>query len=116
MVKAFSVPDVLLDKAARETLQWEYFREGIEVSWLYKGTDENPASAAFLKYQPGAEVPTHSHPGMEHILVLEGAQQDENGSFPAGSIVVNPTNTVHSVSSPEGCLVLAIWEKPVAFL
>jgi hypothetical protein len=51
---------------------------------------------ALLRYAPGAGVPAHLHPGMETILVLEGAQSDDRGRYPAGSLVVNPEGTAHS--------------------
>jgi len=53
---------------------------------------------------------------MEYIHVLSGSQQDEKGIYPAGTVVINRTGSKHSVASPEGCVVLAIWEVPVRFL
>ena len=93
---------------------WEAFRPGIQRLPLYQvGPDGQ--SAALLKYDPGAEVPRHHHPGFEHIWVLEGSQTDDNGHYPKGSLVVNPPGSAHSVYSEEGCVVLAIWEAPVVF-
>lgn len=91
------------------------FRDGIEIAWLYRNGEHGPA-AAFLRYAPGARVPRHLHAGYEHVLVLEGAQSDQNGRHAAGTLVVNPPGTSHSVASEEGCLVLIIWERPVVFL
>jgi len=54
--------------------------------------------------------------GYEHILILEGEQQDEHYIYPQGTLVISPPGTSHSVQSPQGCIVLAIWEKPVSFL
>ncbi|WP_029007461.1 cupin domain-containing protein [Azospirillum halopraeferens] len=96
-------------------LVWEPFREGIAVSWIYRTGAGGPA-AAFLRYDPGAAAPHHVHDGYEHILVLEGSQEDARGRYPAGSFVVNPPGTGHTVSSPEGCLVLIVWERPVRFV
>jgi anti-sigma factor ChrR (cupin superfamily) len=56
------------------------------------------------------------HVGYEHIFVLAGSQQDENGVYGSGSFVVNPPGTRHKVSSKSGCIVLAIYEKPVRFV
>ena len=94
---------------------WPPFRDGVELHRLY-GSGEAGASAALLRYAPGARVPTHVHPGYEHILVLAGSQVDERGVHGTGTLVVNPPGSSHSVSSPEGCIVLAIWEQPVAFV
>jgi len=71
---------------------------------------------ALLRYAPGASVPSHVHHGIEHIIVLEGSQRDEGGEHRAGSILVHGPTTRHSVSSETGCVVLAIWERPVEIL
>lgn len=103
--------DGLLDGGWRRCA-FEPFSPGVEVSWLLTG---EPA-VALLRYQPGAAVRRHRHTGLESILVLEGSQCDENGCHEAGSYVLNCKNSVHSVWSPTGCVVLIQWEKPVAFL
>lgn len=105
---------VQFDDIINDPEQWSFFRDGIEVHWLYRGEGDGP-SAALLKYQPGAQAPLHSHPGYEHIYVLQGAQSDEYGEHGAGSLTINPPGSAHSVSSPEGCIVYAVWEKPVHF-
>ena len=48
--------------------------------------------------------------------MLAGSQTDENGASLAGTLIVNPPGTQHSIVSHTGCVVLAIYEKPVAFL
>jgi anti-sigma factor ChrR (cupin superfamily) len=94
---------------------FEYFRDGVEVSWIYGNSGISP-SAAFLRYAPGAHIPRHRHEGLEHILILRGSQQDERGVYAAGTFVVNPPGSAHDVSSPDGCLVLIIWAKSVHFV
>ena len=94
--------------------EWELLRPGVEALWLHQDDNGGPA-AAYLSYEPGAHVPWHFHPGVEHILVINGSQQDQNGRYPAGSVVINPAGSRHSVDSPEGCLVLAIWSRQVVF-
>ena len=98
--------------AADPELDWEPFQPGVDMFRLYP-TEHDGAGAALLRYQPGASVPRHLHTGFEHILVLSGSQTDENGTYGAGTLVVNPPGTRHTVSSPDGCIVLAIWAKPV---
>ncbi len=95
-------------------LDWVPLRPGVDAAWIYR--EENGGAAAYLRYQPGAEVPLHRHPAPEHIFVLDGEQEDERGRYPAGSVVINPAGTRHSVRSPKGCLVLVIWGKQVEFL
>lgn len=94
-----------------DDLPWQPFRSGIAIHRLYG--DGTGAAAALLRYEPGAQVPHHDHSGYEHIFVLAGSQRDERGCYPAGSLVINPPGSHHSVTSEDGCLVLIIWEKPV---
>jgi len=78
--------------------------------------DPNRPSAAFIRYAPGASVPTHRHPGYEHILILSGSQADERGTYERGTCVMSPPGTTHGVASDRGCLVLAIWNQSVEVL
>lgn len=93
---------------------WEPFREGVEIARIYGDGTSGPA-AALLRYAPGAQVPPHGHTGFEHILVLQGSQRDERGTYGPGSCLIHGEGTAHSVASPEGCVVLAFWYSPVAF-
>ncbi len=88
------------------------FREGVEIC-LLRDTDPQ---VALLRYRPGARVPRHRHRGLETILVLDGAQSDERGTYAAGTLVLNPEGSVHSVWSDPGCVVLIQWERPVELL
>ncbi len=88
------------------------FRPGVEICPILDGA---PA-VALLRYAPGAEVPWHRHPGLETVLVLDGAQSDARGDYPAGSLVLNPAGSAHRVWSGPGCVVLIQWERPVEFL
>lgn len=98
----------------QDQLSWQPFRDGIEIYELY-GDRTQGAAAALLRYQPGAKVPSHEHLGFEHIFVLDGMQRDQKGSYPRGTFVINPPQSHHNVSSPEGCIALVIWERPIAF-
>ncbi|MFZ5532755.1 MAG: cupin domain-containing protein [Pseudomonadota bacterium] len=94
---------------------WQPFREGIEQVPLHEPAPSG-LRAALLRYAPGASVPAHEHVGYEYILVLEGTQEDDRGRYPAGTLLVNPPGSGHAVRSAEGCVVLAIWERPVQFV
>jgi anti-sigma factor ChrR (cupin superfamily) len=98
----------------RDEQDWSPFRPGIQIRKLYQENDGGPA-AALLRYEPSAVVPLHEHLGYEHILVLDGAQTDEHGTYPAGTFIVNRPHSVHRVASEGGCVVLMIWEKGVRF-
>ena len=93
---------------------YQPLRPGVDILYLYKD-ETSGASSALLRYQPGAEVPAHRHAGYEHVLVLAGAQMDERGTYSAGMFVINPPGSSHRVWSPEGCLVLIVWQLAVEF-
>ncbi|MGO8697571.1 MAG: cupin domain-containing protein [Limisphaerales bacterium] len=96
-------------------LGWQPFYPGVEIRWLYQEANQGSA-AALIRFQPGGIVPLHEHRGFEHIYVLSGSQSDGNGRLNAGSLMVHRPGTRHSIVSEEGCLVLAIYEKPAQFI
>lgn len=102
----------LIGRRHWDDLAWEPFRPGIRVHWLYRGGDDGPA-AALLRYEPGAGVPLHEHVGWEHILVLTGAQSDGTVRHGEGALMISAPGTRHAIRSEEGCVVLAIWHRPV---
>ena len=95
-------------------LPFRPLRAGVEIHVLHETPDG--ARAAVLRYEPGAQVPAHRHEGHEYIYVLQGEQADERGSYGPGSFVVNEPGTTHTVTSPNGCVVLILWVRPVVFL
>lgn len=109
MTDPLSIPDLATQFAS---LAFEPFRDGVDIHYMKEGA---PA-VALLRYAPGARVPKHRHTGLETILVLEGAQSDERGTYPTGSFILNPEGSVHSVWSDTGCVVLIQWERPVEIL
>jgi anti-sigma factor ChrR (cupin superfamily) len=94
---------------------WTPLHDGVDIYRLYGDGREGP-SAALVRYAPNARLPLHEHDGCEHIFVLSGFQVDDAGVYPAGTMVVNPSGSRHSVRAPEGCTVLVLWERPVRFL
>lgn len=94
-------------------IPWQPFQMGVEIHRLY-GDGVTGPSAALLRFSPGGRIPLHSHTGYEHILVLAGSQIDEFGKVPAGGLRIHPPGSAHSVTSESGCIVLAIYEKPVS--
>ena len=97
------------------SLPFEPFRDGVTIHWIRRFEEDAPG-VALLKYEPGASVPRHHHPGLETILVLEGSQSDETGRYLAGSYIVNAPGSEHSVWSEDGCMVLIQWDRPVQIL
>lgn len=115
LTRPFILTDIFNIAARQHELAWEPFRDGVEVFWIYKNGTEGSA-AALLKFQPGGKVSLHEHVGFEHILVLSGSQNDQNGHLKAGSLMIHQPGTSHQITSDEGCIVLAIYEKRVSFL
>lgn len=97
-----------------DTLPWRPFREGVDIYRLY-GDGVTGPSAALLRFREAARIPFHHHQGYEHILVLAGRQKDEYGVVEAGDLRIHAPGTSHHVAGEAGCLVLAIYEKPVRF-
>lgn len=98
-----------------EKLAWEPFREGVEIARLYGG-EPDAASAALLRYAPNAKVPRHIHTGHEHIMVLSGSQSDGTHTYQPGTLIISKPGTSHAITSEQGCIVLAIWERPVEII
>ncbi|MCR9255591.1 MAG: cupin domain-containing protein [Alphaproteobacteria bacterium] len=80
--------------------------EGMQVKPLYTFDGEKVFA---VKFAPGAVNATHSHPGGEEILVLEGSISDEDGTYPKGAWVRSPAGSSHEVTAgPEGAV---LWIK-----
>ena len=86
-----------------------------EIYRLY-GDGKIGPNAALIRFKKAGKVPFHLHTGFEHILVLTGTQRDEHGVAQRGTLTINSPGTAHTVISDAGCIVLAIYEKPVEFL
>jgi quercetin dioxygenase-like cupin family protein len=99
----------------QKNLKWQPFTEGVDIYRLYETGSDGP-TAALLRFRPGGRVPLHEHTGYEHIFMLAGEQVDEVSQAGAGALIINPPGTSHSILSEHGCIVLAIYEKPVKFL
>jgi anti-sigma factor ChrR (cupin superfamily) len=99
----------------QQKLAWKPFQKGVEIFKLYAEGETGP-TAALLRFHPGGRVPLHEHTGYEHIFVLAGSQVDENSRAETGMLIINPPGSSHSILSENGCIVLAIYEKPVKFI
>jgi len=98
----------------QDEIAWQPFRDGVDIHRLY-GDGVSGPTAALIRFRKDGHVPQHEHAGYEHILVLAGSQRDQNGVTRAGTLIVNPPGTRHDVVSEAGCIVLALYEKPVRF-
>ena len=108
-------PNLLALAQQPEAIEWQPFQPGVEIHRLY-GDGLTGPSAALLYFREGGVVPLHEHTGYEHILVLTGTQSDEAGPAGPGALRIHPPGTRHRVESEAGCIVLAIYERPVRFI
>ena len=57
------------------------------------------------RWAAGTHRPSHAHRGGEEILVLEGSFEDEEGTYPAGTWIRNPSGSVHAPLTHAGCVI-----------
>lgn len=84
--------------------------EGMTVKPLY-AQDGYPERISLLRVEAGAGPLPHGHPGGEEVFVLDGAFEDEHGSYPPGTWIREPPGSRHAPLSRDGA-VLLVWEPP----
>ena len=70
---------------------------------------------ALLRWAPGAKLPLHEHVDIEQTFMLEGTLRDHEGECHAGDFVWRPAGSRHVAESPEGAVMLAIFQRPNTF-
>jgi len=111
--------NLMTSSQAFDALNWERYsqpgREGVLIYRLYDTSDtgEGGPAAALVRYEPGAKVQKHIHPGYELIFVLEGELINDSGRHGAGTLEVCPPDSGHALASEKGCTFLVVWEQPV---
>lgn len=68
---------------------------------------------ALVKFEPGSAMPTGELDTRMDIVVLEGAYQDELGSYAKYTFVREMPGTSRTLSSKEGCLLYIKWRVPI---
>ena len=96
-------PTSLYVDVARQA--WHERRPGVHWKVLW---EEGDRKAVLMRYDAGAVIPRHRHLGDEQIWVIEGSVADDTGTCTAGNYARRPPGCVHTVSSPDGALVLAV--------
>ena len=93
-------------------LEWCTILPGIKRCRIEQGAR---GEASFLRCQPGAAIPWHTHAGLEAVLVLQGAFSDASGHYAAGDIEVADGSVEHRpVADREGeCIIFLVLEAPV---
>ena len=96
-------------------LPWEQSRfAGIETKTLFIDK-ESGSVTALIRMAPGARLPDHEHPLTEQSFVLDGVLADNDGECGAGDFVWRPAGSRHQAWSPNGCLVLGVFQVPNKF-
>ncbi len=96
-------------------MAWEPTRfPGVQRKVLY--SEPSGRETVLVRMTPGAKLPRHRHVGLEQSFVLEGTLVDDDGACTAGDFVWRRPGSAHSAWSPDGCIVLGIFEAPNEFL
>ena len=112
--RVFKLNDLFQISGWQQRLPWKPFQDGVDIYRLY-GDGASGPTAALIRFRVESRIPMHEHQGYEHIFVLSGSQRDQNSTATAGTLMINAPGTRHSIVSEAGCIVLAIYEKPVRF-
>jgi quercetin dioxygenase-like cupin family protein len=90
-----------------QDLQWKdapSLPPGTQVAVLEGDPSKEGPFAQRIRFPDGARIQPHTHPNLEHVLVLEGTFylgledtfiEETAQAYPAGSFVVLPPNTKH---------------------
>jgi anti-sigma factor ChrR (cupin superfamily) len=68
-----------------------------------------------LRMGPGAKLPDHEHVMIEQTFMLEGRLVDRDGECRAGDYVWRPAGSRHEAWTPEGGLMIAMFQVPNRF-
>lgn len=76
---------------------------GVERRVLDRIGEERARATSIVRYQPNSHFSLHTHEYGEEILVLDGVFNDEMGSYPTGTYIMNPPGSSHAPYSESGC-------------
>jgi anti-sigma factor ChrR (cupin superfamily) len=102
------------------TMEWQPTRfPGCQVKPLLFDPQTGLVTA-LMKFEPGAVLPDHEHVQVEQTFVLEGSLVDREGDaagleVKAGEFVWRDPGSRHVAWTPEGGLMLAIFQVPNKF-
>ena len=78
----------------------------VERKLIERDGGEVARATSIVRYQAGAQFPSHVHDLGEEIFVLDGVFSDEHGQYAAGSYLRNPPGSSHHPGSRDGCTLL----------
>jgi anti-sigma factor ChrR (cupin superfamily) len=86
---------------------WVEARPGVKQKRFWED-QAGKRRAIMARFEPGATLATHRHVGDELIFVIEGANSDESGPVTTGNMNYRPNGCVHTVTTKNGAIVLAV--------
>lgn len=96
-------------------LPWEPTRfAGVFRRVLFEDPERGLLTALF-RFESGARLPFHEHTDIEQTFVLEGSLGDRQGTVRAGRFVWRPAGSRHEAWSEDGCVILAVFQRPNRF-
>lgn len=97
-----------------DAVRWRPIGAGVRQAVL---DTSGEATVRLLAIPGGAEMPDHTHRGMEMTLVLQGAFRDEGDRFARGDVEVANEDLHHTPIAEQGevCICLAATEAPLRF-
>jgi anti-sigma factor ChrR (cupin superfamily) len=96
-------------------MPWEETRfEGVRAKTLLVDP-KSGLLTVLLKMEPGAMLPDHEHVLIEQTFVIEGALVCAEGTCTAGNFVWRPAGSRHAAGTPNGGLMLAMFQIPNKF-
>jgi len=102
------------ENAPLPTARRMHLRIGVNLGDVIE--ENGSAFTALMKMEPGARLPKHEHTEVEQSYVIQGSLADDEGTCTGGNFVWRRPGSVHSAWSPDGAVILAIFQKPNKFL
>ncbi|UXH99973.1 cupin domain-containing protein [Photobacterium sp. TY1-4] len=101
---------IVIHESVNKNRQWAKTPYvGVEFSWLSE--DSESGRSALLKFEKGAKLPLHYHPGWEQIYVLEGVLKVNGALYYAHDFVFVDAETRHELEAIEPSQYITIAEK-----
>ncbi len=96
-------------------LPWEQTKfPGVEVKTLMIDKEAGLLTC-LLRMAPGAVLPDHEHVLIEQTYVMEGRLVDRDCDVGPGEFVWRPAGSRHAAHTPEGGLMIAVFQVPNKF-
>jgi putative transcriptional regulator len=92
---------------------WKTIYPGLDVCDLALPCRES--LARLMRARPAFKTPSHTHKGLEMMLILKGALEDEDGLYRRGDLIISDESDTHATKAcPEqGCVCLVVTTGPI---